>query len=538
MRRADSIGSAMEGCIALTGAVAATLNRDGAALRWHYRRGRSRKERRRAMRGRWEWICQQGRGFGRKVKAFSTETGGALKTALLSGDRAPYLISCSRKEENNLSISAGPVKQGNSSQDNADIHAPLIPAGRLLPFMVVTVLFFLWAIPNNLNDILIRQFMKSFNISRSSAASLQIWFYLAYALLAWPAAQLMRRFGYKTGIVTGLCLLGSGCLLFYPAAQAGIYAFFLVAQFVIASGLSFLETGSNSFIAQLGPAGSSERRLNLSQAFNPLGSICAGLIGTVFIFSGVTLSDAQVAAMRAAGTYQTYLHSETLRVVTPYLVLGCIAFLWALLILLTRFPALSGEEPAASGAPAEHVRLMQPHFVFAVLAQFLYVGAQIGTWSYFINYAESATGVGDKAAGYMLTGTLAAFAVGRFSSAWLMRHFHARLMLVTYAVINVVLCLFAVVHPSWLGVGCLLMTSLFMSIMFPTIFALGLKGMGEKTKTAGSFLVMALLGGAVLTKLMGMLPLRAAYLVPLACYVGVALYAWLFAEAKTGEAAG
>lgn len=138
----------------------------------------------------------------------------------------------------------------------------------------------------------------------------------------------------------------------------------------------------------------------------------------------------------------------------------------------------------------------------------------------------------------MLTGTLVAFAVGRFSSAWLMRHFHARLMLVVYAVINVALCLVAVVHPSWMGVGCLLMTSLFMSIMFPTIFALGLKGMGESTKTAGSFLVMAILGGAALTKVMGMLPLQLAYLIPVTCYIGIALYAWLFAEAKPGEAEG
>ena len=437
-----------------------------------------------------------------------------------------------------MAISVGPIGQRNgSSLNNEDIEAQLIPAGRLLPFLVVTVLFFLWAIPNNLNDILIRQFMKSFNIDRSSAAGIQIWFYLGYFLLAIPAGELMRRFGYKVGIVTGLCLLGSGCLLFYPAAQAGIYAFFLVAQFVIASGLSFLETGSNSFIAQLGPAGSSERRLNLSQAFNPLGSICAGLIGTVFIFSGITKSDAEVAAMKIAGTYETYLHSETLRVVTPYLVLGCLAFFWAVLVLMTKFPVLGGEESSSpAGVPARHVRLMQPHFIFAVLAQFLYVGAQVGTWSYFINYVESATGVGDKAAGYMLTGTLAAFAVGRFSSAWLMRHFHARLMLVTYSVINVILCLVAVVHPSWFGVGCLLTTSLFMSIMFPTIFALGLKGMGEKTKTAGSFLVMAILGGAALTKVMGILPLKSAYLVPTACYVGVALYGWLFAEAKPGEA--
>ncbi|HEY1803560.1 MAG TPA: L-fucose:H+ symporter permease [Terracidiphilus sp.] len=437
-----------------------------------------------------------------------------------------------------MSVSTGPLGQKNSAPLNhEDIEAPLIPAGRLLPFLVVTVLFFLWAIPNNLNDILIRQFMKSFNIDRSGAASIQIWFYLGYFLVAIPAGQLMRRFGYKAGIVTGLCLLGTGCLLFYPAAQAGLYAFFLVAQFVIASGLSFLETGSNSFIAQIGPAASSERRLNLSQAFNPLGSISAGLIGTVFIFSGVKLSDAQVAAMQAAGTYQAYLHSETLRVVVPYVALGCVAFFWALVILFTKFPGLGAEDVSESSASGGmQVRLWQPHFLFAVLAQFLYVGAQVGTWSYFISYVESATGVGDKAAGYMLTGTLGAFAVGRFSSAWLMKHFHARMMLVTYSVINVALCLAAVVHPSWIGVGCLLLTSLFMSIMFPTIFALGLKGMGERTKTAGSFLVMAILGGAALTKLMGMLPLRAAYLVPVACYVGVALYAWLAAEAKPSEA--
>lgn len=439
-----------------------------------------------------------------------------------------------------VSISNQPIRRGPALNDE-DIDAQLIPAARLLPFIVVTVLFFLWAIPNNLNDILIRQFMKSFNIGRSSAAGIQIWFYLGYFLMAIPAGQLMRRFGYKVGIMIGLCLLGSGCWMFYPAAQAGLYSFFLVAQFVIASGLSFLETGSNSFIAQLGASRSSERRLNLSQAFNPLGSICAGLIGTVFIFSGVKLSDAQTAAMQTAGTYQAYLHSETLRVVAPYLVLGSFAFFWALVILMTGFPDM-GTEDASEGSPSDgmHVRLWQPHFMFAVLAQFLYVGAQVGTWSYFIPYVESATGVGDKSAGYMLTGTLAAFALGRFGSAWLMRHFQARLMLITYAIVNVLLGLAAVSRPDWVGVGCLLTTSLFMSIMFPTIFAMGLKGMGEQAKTAGSFLVMAILGGAALTKLMGVLAdksgLRAAYMIPVVCFAGVALYGWLAADAKPAEA--
>ena len=243
------------------------------------------------------------------------------------------------------------------------------------------------------------------------------------------------------------------------------------------------------------------------------------------------------------GTYQSYLHSETLRVVTPYMVLGTIAFLWALLVLMTKFPVLGGEEAPSknTGASTESVSLLRPHFVFAVVAQFLYVGAQVGTWSYFIPYVESATGIGEKAAGYMLTGTLAAFAVGRFSSAWLMRHFHAQSMLVVYSVINVVLGLVAVLHPSWVGTICLLTTSLFMSIMFPTIFALGLKGMGAKTKIAGSLLVMAILGGAALTKMMGILAdkssLQAAYMVPVVCFAGVALYGWLVPEHNPDGAA-
>ncbi|MGB8258827.1 MAG: L-fucose:H+ symporter permease [Terracidiphilus sp.] len=436
-----------------------------------------------------------------------------------------------------MGISGGSMGSGKQAESSA----PLIPQGRMMLFVVVTALFFLWAIPNNLNDILIRQFMKSFEINGSSAAGVQIWFYLGYFLLAIPAGQLMHRFGYKMGIVTGLVLLGAGCWLFYPAAEANKYVYFLMALFVIASGLSFLETASNPFIAQLGPAESSERRLNLAQAFNPLGSITAGIIGTVFIFSGVKLTDAQTAVMQKAGTYQAYLHTETMRVVAPYMVLGSLALLWALLVLATRFPEVGSEDVSESSPTGEmHVRLFQRHFVLAVLAQFLYVGAQVGTWSYFIPYVERSTGVGDKAAGYMLTGTLAAFAVGRFSSAWLMRHFNARAMLCFYAAANVVLGLIGVLQPNWLGVCCVLTTSFFMSIMFPTIFALGLKGMGEKTKLAGSLLVMAILGGAALTKVMGVLRdttgIQSAYLVPVVCFAAVGIYAWLWAEEKQATA--
>src|SRR5260370_26281409 len=200
----------------------------------------------------------------------------------------------------------------------------LFPVGHLLHFVLVTALFFLWGIPNNLNDVLIRQFMKSFTISRFQAGLVQSAFYMGYFLLAMPAALMMRKVGYKAGFVAGLVLYALGTFLFWPAALVGRYEFFLLALFVIASGLSFLETASNPFIAQLGDPESSERRLNFSQAFNPLGSITGVLIGTIFIFSGLELTSPQIDSLKARHLYDAYLRSETLRVVKPYLVLVAI----------------------------------------------------------------------------------------------------------------------------------------------------------------------------------------------------------------------
>src|SRR6476620_7559883 len=219
----------------------------------------------------------------------------------------------------------------------------LFPAGQLVPFVLVTFLFFLWGIPNNLNDVLIRQFMKSFELTRFQAGLVQSAFYMGYFLLAVPASLLMKRAGYQAGFVTGLLLLGAGAFLFWPAALVGSYGFFLFALFVMASGLSFLETASNPFIAQLGDPDSSERRLNFSQAFNPLGAITAALVGTVFILSGVELSKEEVAARIANHSYAAYLHFETLRVIRPYLVIAAVAFVWAMLIWRTKFPRIQSE---------------------------------------------------------------------------------------------------------------------------------------------------------------------------------------------------
>jgi FHS family L-fucose permease-like MFS transporter len=410
----------------------------------------------------------------------------------------------------------------------------------MVPFILVTALFFLWGIPNNLNDILIRQFMKSFEINRLEAGLVQSAFYLGYFLLAMPAGQLMRKAGYKTGILIGLCLYGTGCILFWPAALVSRYWFFLMALFVIASGLAFLETAASSFIVQVGATETAEQRLTFSQAFNPVGSVSAVLIGARFIFSGVELNKAQVAAMQVAGTYQNYLRGETLRVVAPYIGLGAVVLFWAVLIARTPFPhvGLDYTEKEAAGDHGPPLR-KRKHFVFAVVAQFLYVGAQVGVWSYMISYVQNYTHLAERTAGYWLMSALIAFTTGRFVSTWLLKYIPAPRLLAVFALINTTVCAIAALRPGWLGVGCLVVNSFFMSPMYPTIFALGVKGLGSRTKTGGAVIVMSIVGGAVVTPVMGkvadMSGVSNGYLVPMLCFVVVALYAWLGSQPGTDE---
>ena len=423
-----------------------------------------------------------------------------------------------------------PASNADASKTSA-ASKRLLPIGNLVPFFLVTSLFFLWAIPNNLNDILIRQFMKSFSLTRFEGGLVQSAFYMGYFLLAIPAALLMRRAGYKAGILTGLLLFAAGTFLFYPAALVGQYWFFLLALFVMASGLAFLETAANPFIAQIGSPQSSERRLNFSQAFNPVGAIAGAGVGTVFILSGVELTKTEVAEHIAAGAYAAYLRTETVRVVAPYMVLGLVALLLAGIIWRTTFPVIQSEHEGANDHFHLGDLLHRRHFILAVVTQFLYVGAQVGTWSYFIQYVQDYTHQPEKVAGYFLIGTLAAFGVGRFSSAWIMQFIPASRLMGGYAIINILLLTIAIAHPSWIGLWCVFGTSLFMSVMFPTIFALGLKDLGGNTKIAGSLLVMSIVGGAILTPVMGLIAERTgsiaeAYFVPLLGYIAVVLYAF------------
>jgi FHS family L-fucose permease-like MFS transporter len=407
----------------------------------------------------------------------------------------------------------------------------LRPAWHL--FFLVVSLFFLWGIANNLNDILIKQFKKIFELSDFRAGLVQSAFYFGYFTFAIPAGMFMRRFGYKGAIVLGLLLYASGALLFYPAAAQQAYGLFLLALYVIASGLAFLETSANPLITVLGPREGAARRLNLAQAFNPLGSITGVLVGQHFILSGIENTPEQIAAMTNAGR-ATFYATEAAAVQGPYLVIGAIVVAWAFLTLISRFPQTrdtAGPADRRSGVGHLVDLLRDRYFILAVAAQFFFVGAQVGVWSYLIRYAQvTVPGTPEKIAANFLTASLVLFMAGRFAGAAMMRYVAPARLLAACALINVLLCTVAIGFPGSAGLYALVAASFFMSIMFPTIFALGLDGLDdEKRKLGSSLLVMSIIGGAILTAIMGATSdafgIYWAMAVPLFCFAIILTFA-------------
>jgi FHS family L-fucose permease-like MFS transporter len=409
---------------------------------------------------------------------------------------------------------------------------PITERRYVLPFILVTSLFFLWAFGVNLNDILIPHLKKAFRLSDFRSSLIQTAFFGGYFLSALPAGWLMEKIGYRRGILAGLLTCAAGALLFIPASSVRLYGFFLFALFVMACGQGILEVAANPYVTILGPPESSERRLNLAQSFNSVGAVITPIVGAAFILSGVEYSRTQLSAMTAA-QLQTYQAAEANTVRGPYLVIAGVFLAVAALIFFSQLPEVreqDGEQEALSTAAGLRGLWPYKHLLKGVLAQFFYVGAQIGVASFVIRFAQySMPGLPEKHAANYLKLHLLGFMIGRFAGSAIMKQIAAYRLLSLFGV-SALTCLAIVlvgtgVAPLW----ALVLLGFFHSIMFPTIFALSLKHLGPHTKLGSSLLVMAIIGGAVFPAIMGYISdrsnIRYAFLVPFLCHVYVLYFA-------------
>lgn len=414
--------------------------------------------------------------------------------------------------------------------------APLVKKIYIVAFCWVTSLFFMWAIANNFNDILIKQFQKALDLSRMQSGLVQTAFYFGYFTMALPAGWVMTKIGYKNGILIGLALYALGALLFVPASSSMTFGFFLFALYIIASGLAFLETAANPFVTVMGPPESAAQRLNLAQSFNGLGGFMAPFIGGALIFSGIEHSAVELAAM-APEALDAYRASEAAAVRLPYIGLAAIVTLLAIGIFFTKFPKIEEPKPAVAETLNGKTGSIwaKRQLPWAVIAQFFYVGAQVGIWSYFINFSQELGGVGEKAGANFLGISLMGFMIGRFIGTFLMRFVNPNVLLTLYALICTGLCVMAMMTSGMNAVYALGLTSFFMSIMFPTIFALGVQGLGAQTKLGSSFIIMAIIGGAIFPPVIGYISdqagsIQAGLVLPIVAFLVVALFGWRVAK--------
>lgn len=402
----------------------------------------------------------------------------------------------------------------------------------LIPFIFITVLFFLWGFAHNLNPILIPHLKKACQLTDLQSAFIDSAFFIAYFVMALPAGVYMKKYGYKSGIILGLIIFAAGAFLFYPAAGFRTFPLFLFALFVIASGLTFLETAANPYVTVLGEASTSTQRLNFSQAFNGLAASLAPLLGGIFILSGKKLTETEQSAM-SAEQLDEYLLKEASTVQIPYVIIGVVVLLVAVIIWRINLPEIKEEDEEQTNS-GESI-LKQKNLVLGVIAQFFYVGAQVCISSFFIRFLEKTAGIGEQPAARYLAVALFSFMLGRFIGTFIMRYVAPHKLLFIYSLINIVLLLVAIFVGGNVSIYALIGVEFFMSIMFPTIFSLGLHGLGSQAKLGSSLLIMSIVGGAIFPVIMGRISdissIQTAYIVPAVCFL-VTLYFAMKTTAK------
>jgi len=406
-------------------------------------------------------------------------------------------------------------------------------ANNTIAFALITSLFFLWAFLHNINPILIPHLKKACQLSDTQSALIDTAVYLGYFTIALPAGWFMHKYGYKKGILFGLILYAIGAALFVPAASVRSYDFFLFALFIIAAGATFLETVANPYITKLGDKATSEQRLNFAQSFNGVGAFVAPLIGRQFILSGIEHTPQELQQM-SPEQLNTYLSFEAGTIKIPYMIIAGVVLLVAIFFVFTKLPEIKEEdaEDDGHGHKSFSVKVFRHrHVKWAVIAEFFYVGAQVGIGSFFIRFSRYTMDLPEKDAAYWWSLSMVGFMLGRFTGTFFMRYVKPAKLLSLYAVINICLLSIALFSNGSLAVYALLPVPFFMSIMFPTVFALGIKGLGEESKIASSFLVMAIVGGAVIPLIMGQISdktnsIQLSYIVPLICFVFIFYFGW------------
>ena len=376
-----------------------------------------------------------------------------------------------------------------------------------LPFALVSILFLLWGLANNMTDTLLAAFKKVMQMSDTETSFIQFAFYGSYFCFALPAALFIRRFSFKAGIILGLLLYAGGAMLFYPAALTESYLFYLIAIYILAGGCSVLETTANPYILSMGTPETATRRLNIAQSFNPIGSIMGILLSQQFILRDISL----------------FSISET------YMGLGFVLIAIMAVMIFSRMP--TGKDDAEGSVGASFARLLQNRrYTWGVVAQFFYVGAQIGVWSFTIRLVMQELGIAEAGAATYYLASIIMFCLARFFFTWMMKYFRPAHLMACAAAADIVLCLI-VILMSGSGMTCvvaLVLVSFFMSLQFPTIYGIALDGVGDDAKIGASGLIMAILGGALLTPLQGMVSdtwgVSTSYIVPLISFVVVLWY--------------
>jgi FHS family L-fucose permease-like MFS transporter len=419
---------------------------------------------------------------------------------------------------------------------------PITERRYVVPLVLVTSLFFLWAIGVNANDILIQHFKKAFGLTDFQSSLIQSAFFGGYFLAALPAGWLMQRLGYKRGILIGLLVCATGTALFIPAASVRMYGFFLLALFVMACGQSFLEVAANPYVTTLGPEQSSERRLNLAQSFNAMGAVLVALLGSRFILSGIEHTPAELVAMSPA-QLTAYQISEANMVKLPYVCITVVFLLVALLIFLTKLPEIREEHSDGAGEAKLSGTFAHPHLIRGVIAQFLYVGAQVGVASFIIRFSEfTLPGTHEKSAAHYLQAHLLGFMIGRFAGSAIMQKIAAPRLLSLFAAGSLISLMVVLLTTGTAAAWAIVLIGFFHSIMFPTIFALSLKNLGPYTKLGSSLLVMSIIGGAVCPAIMGRISdawnIQRAFIVPLVCHAYIFYFAmWGYRPAAAQQVA-